>query len=112
MGYAGVAVVNLLWRLFFGHDSPELLAVLGGFLYGLSFGPLLQCLVLGAVAHFAWELGLRRLFPWLITAPWPAKLILWIGAEAAYVLSSAWALLALVAYSLPALLSWLFNFGG
>ena len=109
VAYAGAAVVNILWRLSAGHDSAEALALLGGFVYGLAFGPILQCVVVGSITHVVWLLGLRRLSPWLSKTTWPTKALLWIGAETLYVTTFVWALLALAAYSTPAALSWLFR---
>lgn len=68
VAYSGMAGVNALWHLLMSRDSPGLVMVLGGVLYGLSFGVLLPCLLLGAAGHLTWQLASHRLAPLLSKA--------------------------------------------
>lgn len=76
--------------------------VLGGVLYGLSFGVLLPCLLLGAAGHLTWQLASHRLAPLLSKASSVTRVTLWIGLQIMTVPISLW--LTFVAYVLP----WLF----
>jgi hypothetical protein len=76
-----------------------------GLLTVSRFGPILQCVLIGAVSHVPWVFGRSQVSPWLSKATWPTKTLGWIGAEALYVVTFVWALLTLAAYSLPAALS-------
>ena len=105
--YAGVALANSFWHLFFGRDAPESIAVAAGFAYGIAFGPVLQCWLIGLLAHLAADWGLRRLFVWLSESGWPTRAVAWIGLEIAYLLSSVWICLGIVVYAVAAALSWL-----
>lgn len=99
VGYAGTAIVNVLWHLCVGHDSPEGFTILGGLVYGLAAGPLLQCIVVGAAARAIWPLG-----PWRAGTKSLTKIALWVGSELMVVPVSL--ILTSLAYAVPALLGW------
>jgi hypothetical protein len=104
VGYAGMALVSTVWRICSGGAPSGATALIGGLLYGLIFGTALQCAIAGAVAQFAWKLGLRRLAPRLTASSGTTKTFVWLGAEIRYLLSCTWVILAFGAYSAAALL--------
>ena len=105
--YAGMAAVNILWRLAFGRESPSGIYFVGGLLYGLTFGVLLQCFFFGIVGYFAWRISSRRLASMLLRTTWFVKTALWIGLEIIVIPISFY--MTMAAYGGPALLSWLFR---
>ena len=105
--YAGMATVNMIWRLGFGLDAPGIVFVLGGLLYGLTLGVGLQCLILGTFVHIVWRLT----SPWLDSIIPPsaiAKGAIWVVLEIIVLPLSF--LMTLMAYGAgPALLAWIFQ---
>jgi hypothetical protein len=106
VGYAGSAMVNSFWHFIFGSDSP--VALIGGLVYGLSFGLILQCFIAGVATQFIWHYWLCRFATRFKNASGRAKVGLWLGAEGLYVLSLIWALLTTLAYGLAAGVAGLF----
>jgi hypothetical protein len=104
VGYGGSAIVNIVWHLTAGHDSPERFAILGGLAYGLAAGPLLQCIVVGAAARVIWPLG-----PWRAGARWLTKIAVWVGSELVVVPVSL--IMTTLAYAVPTLLGWSLRLG-
>ena len=103
--YAGVALVNSVWQLFFARDCPEPLVIRLALVYGIPFGPLLQCILLGAIADYVWRRRAGRLKSWLeIKTRW-TKVGLWAAAEFIYTVSGVWIYLAIFAYGLAAAMS-------
>src|SRR5262249_32449817 len=96
--YAGTAVVNVLWRLFLGRDSSEGVALLGGVVYGLTAGLVLQCFVVATavdtIPQLSWSPGRSR----------GRKIISWFVAELVVIPLSV--VMTTAAYAAPALLAW------
>jgi len=99
--YAGTALVDMLWRLFLGRDSSEGLAFLGGIVYGLAAGLLLQCFVVGTAARMTRQLS------WLSTSSRGMKIALWLAAEIAVIPLSV--IMTTAAYAAPVLLAWMLS---
>lgn len=109
---AGVVVVNVAWQLITGSDSPESAIFWIALPFGILFGPLLQCTLIGAVVHFVcrWENRLAG----IEKKPLPAKIGFWLLAEVLYWFSYVWFILAFIPYALAALFGALLHpgFGG
>lgn len=108
--YAGIAVVNMLWKVLFGRDSPGPVYFVGGLFYGLTFCVLLQCFLLGAAGDLVWRVSSRRLEPMLLRKSRFAKAAIWVGMEAIVIPVSF--CMTMMAYGGPVLLAWLFGLGG
>ncbi len=106
VSYAGIAVVNMVWHLLFGQDSPRAVYYLGGLVYGLSFGVLLQCLLFGIAGHLIWQVGSQHLTPFLDSTSRLTKVVLVAGLEIIIVPVSFY--MTMIGYGGPAFLSWLF----
>jgi hypothetical protein len=102
-----MAAVNMLWRLAFGRDSPSGIYFVGGVLYGLTFGVLLQCFFFGIVGYLAWRVRSRCLESMLLRTTWYVKTALRIGTEIIVIPISFY--MTTMAYGGPAFLSWLFR---
>jgi hypothetical protein len=107
--YAGMSVANMLWRVLFDRDSPTAVYVVVGLVYGLTFGVLLQCFLLGIIGHLAWQVSWRSLQSALVRTSRFVKTVLWIGAEIVVIPISFY--ITMMAYGGPAFLSWLFSDG-
>jgi hypothetical protein len=80
VSYAGMATVNMIWRLGFGSDAPGIIFAVGGILYGVTLGVGLQCLVLGTFVHIVWRLSSGWLGRKLPASP-IAKGAIWVVLE-------------------------------
>jgi len=91
-------MVGALWRIPFGVEAPGLIALAGGVVWAVLFGPLLQCLVLGIMAHSVWLIGLKRFSPWLINTSRRTRAILWLSMEVIYIASMLWGHMGMLGY--------------
>jgi hypothetical protein len=102
--YAGMATVNMIWRLGFGSDAPGIIFAVGGIFYGLMFGVAFQCLLLGTISNIAWRGGLFRLEHITKKMSQLTKAAIWVFMEIMVIPLSF--LLTMAAYGGPAFLSW------
>ncbi len=105
VGYAGVAVVNLLWRQIFSTDAPGIICFFGGVTYGLILGPIFQCVVFGSICHLIWESALKKAPIKWPKSSGPGDILILIAAVSAYIFLGPLLVLTLIGYGGPWFLS-------
>jgi hypothetical protein len=105
--YAGMATVNMIWRLGFGSDAPGIIFAVGGIFYGLMFGVAFQCLLLGTISNIAWRVGLFRLEHITKKMSRLTKAAIWVLMEIMVIPLSI--ILTTAVYGGPALLTWVLD---